>query len=388
MSLYEFRAPALILHGEGTFAAASTQAARFGRHALIVSDPVMLSSGLVDQLRSYLREQGAATSVFTGVTGEPTDEMVEAGLTALREGDCDLVVALGGGSPMDTAKAIGVLATNGGNIADYMGQNKIAKPGLPLICVPTTAGTGSEVTRFSVITDHSNDVKMLIGSPHLIPTVAVLDPALTWGLPPLPTAATALDALTHAIEAYVSRRANPLTDTLAIQAIRRISGNLRQAWANGQNRQAREQVLLGAMEAGLAFSNASVALVHGMSRPIGAVFHVPHGLSNAILLSIVMRYSLPACPERYGEIAAAMGEPVAGLRMMDGAHRALVAVEELCRDLQVPSPRAAGVDPEKLRKMAPKMAEDALISGSPGNNPRVPSKEEIIALYHELANQG
>lgn len=385
MTTFEFRAPAVILTGNGCRRQLGPHARRLGERALVVSDPVMEGLGQITELTEQLADHGVSSVVYSGVTGEPTDLMVQEGLALLQAAGCDLVVALGGGSPIDTAKAIALLATNGGGIADYSGQNKVRNATLPVAAVPTTAGTGSEVTRFTIITDTERNVKMLIGSPFLMPSLAVVDPELTLTAPPRVTADTGVDALSHAIEAYISRRRQPMTDLLALEAIRLIAGNLRQAWANPQDLAAREACMLGAMQAGLAFTNASVALVHGMSRPIGALFHVPHGLSNALLLPAVMAYTLPACPQRFREIAAAMGEPVAGLTTMAAAEVAVSAVARLCSDLQVPNLAGAGVDLQQYFSALPKMADDALASGSPGNNPRTPTKAEIIDLYRKVA---
>lgn len=385
MSTWEFRIPEVIFTGNGSLGQVGPQARLRGRRALIVSDPVMANLGRVAEVQQLLAEAGVSSTAFTGVENEPTDVMVGAGLTMLGDEKCDLVVALGGGSPIDAAKAIAFLSTNGGAIADYMGQGKVRVPGLPLIAIPTTAGTGSEVTKFTIITDTRTDVKMLIGSPLLIPTVAIVDPDLTLSVPPRVTADTGVDALTHAIEAYISRRAQPLTNELALSAIRLISGNLRQAWANGQDLTARNAVMLGSLKAGMAFSNASVALVHGMSRPIGAVFHVPHGLSNALLLPTVMEYTWPAVPQRFADIAAAMGERMGELTAVEAALKALQSVSRLCSDLRIPSLTQLGINRDRFLEMAPKMAEDALLSGSPANNPRTPGKQEIIDLYQKVA---
>ncbi|MBI3968394.1 MAG: iron-containing alcohol dehydrogenase, partial [Chloroflexi bacterium] len=241
--------------------------------------------------------------------------------------------------------------------------------------------TGSEVTRFTVITDRHTHVKMLITSDRLIPDVALVDPLLTVSCPKSVTAASGLDALTHAIEAFISRRANPISDGFAINAMGRIARFFRRAYERGDDLEAREQMLLGALEAGLAFSNASVALVHGMARPIGAYFGIAHGLSNAMLLPHVMEYTFDTATERFAEIARALGEPTDGLSVESAARRAVTAVQQLCRDLSVPTLVAAGVDGRRVSELAAQMAEDALASGSPGNNPRVPTTDEIVALY-------
>jgi alcohol dehydrogenase class IV len=255
------------------------------------------------------------------------------------------------------------------------------------VAVPTTAGTGSEVTPFTIITDETREVKMLIASPLTIPKVAIVDPLLSISMPRGLTAATGIDALTHAIEAYVSVKAQPMSDIFALSAIELIAGNLRQAWANGNNREAREKTMLGSLQAGIAFGNSSVALVHGMSRPIGAYFHVPHGVSNAALLSVVTEFSLIGNPERYARIARAMGEDIAGLTAMEGAEVAADAIARLIADIEIPSLPELGVEAERLEELAPQMAADAIASGSPANNPRQATPEEIIRLYR-LAYSG
>jgi len=382
---WEFRAPELILTGNGSFQQVGQHTRLRGRRALVVSDPVMERLGRVEELQKLLDKSDVTSVTYTRVTGEPTDAMVAEGLKVLRDEQCDILVALGGGSPIDTAKAIAMLATNAGKVSDYMGQGKVQTRPLPLVAVPTTAGTGSEVSRFTIISDTKNDVKMLIGSPYLIPSVAIVDAEQTLSAPPRVTADTGVDALCHAIEAYISRKAQPMTDLLALSAIRLISANLRQAWANGQDLAAREAVMLGSMQAGLAFSNASVALVHGMSRPIGALFHVPHGLSNAMLLPTVLEYTWPAAPQRFRDIAAAMGERLEGLTQVEAARAAVNATHQLVAGLKIPTLAEFGVDLARFRDLMPKMAEDALISGSPGNNPRTPAKQEIIDLYSTIA---
>jgi len=273
------------------------------------------------------------------------------------------------------------MVTNPGSIEDYKGIGKIPKDGVPLVVIPTTAGTGSEATVFTIITDTKTDVKMLIGSPFVMPEVAIVDPLLTLSCPRGLSAAVGIDALTHAIEAYVSVKAQPMSDIFCLSAIELISGNLRQAWANGSNIEAREKTMLGALQAGIAFSNSSVALVHGMSRPIGAYFHVPHGASNAALLGVVTEFSLIGNPVRYAHVAEAMGENTEGLNDLEAAELAAQSINNLIEDIKIPSLKELGVDEERLDQLAPKMAEDAIASGSPGNNPRQATKEEIIELY-------
>jgi alcohol dehydrogenase len=310
-------------------------------------------------------------------------EYTEEGLKIYQKVKADFLIAVGGGSPMDTAKAISALAMNPGKMSDFEGPNKIPRPGAPLMVIPTTAGTGSEVSQFTIITDTTRNVKMLIASPYILPRVALVDPFMTLTMPQEITAATGLDALTHAIEAYVSVKAQPITNALALHAIKLISANLRQAWCDGSNLEARTHMMMGALEAGLAFSNASVALVHGMARPIGAYFHVPHGISNAALLPTVMEFSIPGNPRRYLDLAEAMGEITTGLSLLDAAYLSAKAVKRLNDDLKIPSLKGLGVDEKKFNSIVGQMAVDALASGSPGNNPRKATQGEIVELYRK-----
>ncbi len=379
---FSFRAPRLLRIGWNVVDEVGTHISglRVSR-ALVVTDRVMRAAGYVDRVCAALSAAGVESDVYEGVNTEPDNRYCVEGLARLRQAEAQAVIGLGGGSPIDTAKSIAILATNGGEIQDYMGQDRIPQPGLPIVAIPTTAGTGSEVTAFVAMGDSRNDVKMLIGSPHLMPTLSLVDPSLTLSCPPKVTADTGVDSLTHAIEAYVSRRANPISDTFALSATRRIYTHLLRAYRDGTDREARYQMMLGATEAGLAFSNASVALVHGMSRPIGANFHLAHGLSNAMLLPTVMEFSLESAPQRYARLAVAMGLAEDPANPLAGARWALNAVRRLCQELNVPTLTGAGLDPERVMALAPKMARDALISGSPNNNPRIPSEQEIIELY-------
>jgi alcohol dehydrogenase class IV len=381
LGAWEFRVPPVILFGAGIHQQAGEQVrALGGEKALLVTGPTT-AKGAGAKVSESLAAAGIEPVLFAEVDTEPTVAQVEAGLARLTEAGCEIVVAVGGGSPLDAAKAIALLATNGGDLREYQGANKVKRPTLPLIAIPTTAGTGSEVTRNSIITDPGRNVKMPISSPYLVPAVALDDPTLTYSMPPAVTASTGLDALTHAIEAYVSQRATPLTDTLALTAVRRIAAWLRVAWADGGNAEARREMLLGQLEAGIAFGNSSVALVHGMSRPLGGYFHVPHGLANAMLLPVVMAFSLLGSPRRFAALAEAMGLPVREGPAMESGREAVQAVRDLCADLQVPTLTGYGLDPVKVMEVAPQMARDALASGSPAHNPRQASAEEIVELY-------
>jgi alcohol dehydrogenase class IV len=377
-----FRIPQVVITGSGASEQVGEECQKLKvKKALIVTDPNLVKLGIVDGVKKSLQRSGISFAVFDGVLTEPTMEFVQEGLKAYRENSCDFLLSVGGGSPMDTAKAVAVMATNAGSIADYQGLGKIPQKGRPIVAVPTTAGTGSEVTPFTIITDTKREVKMLIGSPYIIPEVAIVDPRLTLTLPPDITAATGIDALTHAIEAYVSVKAQPLSEAFCLSAIGLISGNLRKAWSHGDDLEAREKTMLGALQAGMAFSNASVALVHGMARPIGAYFHVRHGASNAALLGAVTDFSLSGNPGRYAHIARAMGVDISGLSDLEAAQSGAKAVKKLIKDIRIPSLKELGVDKARLEKLAPKMSEDAIASGSPGNNPRQATREEIIELY-------
>ncbi|MGK0439051.1 MAG: alcohol dehydrogenase class IV [Paracoccaceae bacterium] len=273
---------------------------------LIITDKMMLELGYVSKLESLLAEHGIVSDVYADTVPEPTAASIQAAVEKVINGNYDCLVAIGGGSPIDSAKAIGVLAKFGGQMSDYKVPRVVDQPGLPVIAIPTTAGTSSEVTRAAVITNELSDEKMRCMGNGFVPVAALVDYELTLTVPRRTTADTAIDSLTHAIEAYVSRKASPFTDAQAIQAMGLIAPNLRSVFDQPENRDAREAVMLGATLAGIAFSNASVALVHGMSRPIGAFFHVPHGLSNAMLLSAVTRYSIVGNERRYAARARAM----------------------------------------------------------------------------------
>lgn len=357
------------------------------KKGLIVTDKIMQNLGVVNQIAEVLGRSNIQTAVYAGVNSEPVVEYVQEGLQIYQQQGCDFLLGLGGGSPIDAAKAIAVMVTNPGSIEQYKGIGKITNPGVPLVAIPTTAGTGSEATVYTVITDTKTDVKMLIGSPYLMPDIAVVDPLLTISSPPGVTAATGIDALVHAIEAYVSVKAQPMADIFCLSAIELIAQNIRQAWSNGNNRDAREKVMLGALQAGIAFSNSSVALVHGMSRPIGAHFHIAHGVSNAALLAVVTEFSLIGDPVRYGHVAKAMGERTEGLSLMEAADLAVKAIRRLISDIKIPSLRALGVEEAALIELAPEMADAAIDSGSPANNPRKPTKQEIIELYRLAYNR-
>lgn len=351
---------------------------------LLITDRMMVQLGYAGRIQAALTASGLKADIFADTVPEPTVDSIRAGVEKARAGDYDSIIALGGGSPIDSAKAIGILAKLGGEMRDYKFPRNVTETGLPIIAVPTTAGTGSEVTRFTIITDEQNDEKMLCVGIGFMPVAALVDYNLTLSLPPRVTADTGLDALTHAIEAYVSQKANLYSDSQALAAMRLIGPNLRRAYHDGSDKVAREAMMLGSTLAGVAFSSASVALVHGMSRPIGAFFHVPHGLSNAMLLPSVTAFSIPAAAERYADCARAMGVATGQDSTEQANAKLLAELQALNDELQVPTPEQFGIDRERFFQLMSTMAQQALASGSPGNNPRVPTVEQMIELYRSL----
>ena len=387
--------PRMLLVAGGAVKQVADVLAKFGlSRPLIVTDPFMVKSGLIRACLDPLEAAGIATALFSDTVPEPDDTIIDAGVTVMSAGSYDCLIGFGGGSPIDTAKAMAILAHGratlghatggGGKMRDYKVPFAADKAAMPVIAIPTTAGTGSECTRFTVITDHERDEKMLIAGFGCLPLAAIVDYELTFSVPPRTTADTGIDSFTHALEAYVSKRANPFSDALALAAMELIGQHLRTAYAEPRNAVAREGMMIGATQAGLAFSNSSVALVHGMSRPIGAHFHVPHGLSNAMLMPAITRFSLGGAPARYAEAARRVGfadaadsDALAGARLIAG-------LETWNRELSVPTPAAFGIKEADWNGKMALMAEQALASGSPNNNPIVPDATEIMALYREV----
>jgi alcohol dehydrogenase class IV len=378
-----FRTPKSIFYGRYAFEKVGEEAAARGKKALIVSDKIMDGLGYVSKCQYTLKNEGIESIVYLGVVSEPTDQFVAESLELLKREKCDVVISLGGGSCIDTAKAIAVLATNEGYIGDYMGGKKMARnAAVPHIAIPTTAGTGSEATDVTVITNTTNHVKMMIKQPVFMPEVAIVDPLLTISSPKSVTSATGVDALSHAIEAYLSRKSHPLTDTLALSAIKFIGENILAAYNDGTNEKAREGMSLGSLQAGMAFTNASVCLVHGMSRPIGALFHVPHGISNAMLLPAVLEFSKEACVERLADIGRIFLPASECLSNKEAAEFSVNAIKELCQKLNIPNLKGWGIEQKAFENVVEKMASDAIESGSPANNPRIPTHNELVELYH------
>lgn len=377
--------PSIIKIGGGAIAEASAILKRLEvSRPLIVTDAYLMRSGLSDALRHQLENAGLACHIFSETVADPTTDAVASGLRAFVQGGHDALVSLGGGSPIDTAKAIGMLAANGGHPRDYKVPNEIPKRGPLHLAIPTTAGTGSEITRFTVITDSETDEKMLIAGATLVPNAAIVDFELTMSMPARLTADTGTDSLTHAIEAHVSRKANAFADSFAMAAMKTIWAELPTAFREPGNRRAREAMMLAATQAGMAFSNASVALVHGMSRPIGAHFHVPHGLSNAMLLPAVTAFSVSAAEARYAECARSMGVADAADADAEAGSRLVAALFKRNQELGVPSPKKYGIPEDRYFSSIPTMARQALASGSPQNNPRIPTSDEIEEIYRQI----
>lgn len=377
-------APRIIEIGAGARERASMVLKQLGlQRPLVVTDKFLRSQGWIDQLVASASKEGVKAGVFDDAMPDPTTDSIVAGIEQFKKGDHDSVIGFGGGSPIDTAKSIAVLAKYGGTMADYRAPKQTDSPGMPIIAIPTTAGTGSEATRFVVITDSRTGEKMLCAGMAFLPIAALVDFELTLTMPRRLTADTGIDTLTHAIEAYVSVKASPFTDMLAFSTMRLVAAHLREAYSHPENRAAREGMMLAALQGGLAFSNSSVALVHGMSRPLGAFFHVPHGLSNAMLLPVVTRFSVGGAMARYADCARTLGAATSEQDDASAVAALLKYLEKLNADLAVPSPQAFGIDAARYRSVGQTMAEQALASGSPANNPRVPTAAEIVELYEQ-----
>ncbi|MDQ9009839.1 iron-containing alcohol dehydrogenase [Acinetobacter gerneri] len=353
---------------------------------LIITDKMMVKLGYIDDIQNILKQANIESDYFDDTIPEPTSGSIQAGVEFIQAHQYDSIIAVGGGSPIDSAKAMSILGKHGGEIKEYRFPRQVNEAGLPIIAVPTTAGTGSEATKFTIITDDATSEKMLCVGIGFMPVAAVVDYELTLSVPARTTADTGIDALTHAIEAYVSKKANLFSDMQALSAMKLIGPNLKTVYFNPENEQAREAMMLGSTLAGVAFSNASVALVHGMSRPIGAFFHVPHGLSNAMLLPMITEFSIPAAPEKYADCAKAIG--VAEIQdSVEIANQKLIsALKDINQALQVPTLAEFGADKKLFDEVVQTMAEQALASGSPGNNPRVPTIDEMVAMYQRLWN--
>ena len=386
---FNFTSPKRTVIGEGAFFESLPFIKKMGKKALIVTGKIVQKSGIVAKIQSDLDIAGIQTAVFNELPGEPDDKMIGAALKTFRSESCDFIIGVGGGTPLDTAKAVAAMSVLPGKLSDYAGK-EMEGDFPPLVLVPTTAGTGSEATKFFVYTDTATDAKLLMKGESLLPSLALVDFNYTLSAPRGITVATGMDALTHAIEAYTSKKANPLTDFYCLDAIKRIFKWLLVSANDGSNREARESLAVAAYEAGIAINNSSVTIVHGMSRPIGALFHVPHGISNAMLLTECLRFALDGAEERFSDIAKAIGA-VGESDFKSGrdgskaaAKKFLSVLEDFTKALEIPTLREYGIDLEKFKNSEPKMAKDALASGSPSNTRKTVTEKDILEIYKIL----
>lgn len=356
---------------------------KMGNKAFIVTGRHVAVSDMMKQLTALLDENGIDCVIFDGITGEPTDTMIENGVEMLKSSGCDFIIGIGGGSPLDSAKAIAAMAVNEGSIADYNGK-EITGEILPLAAIPTTAGTGSEATKFTVITDSEKGIKMLLKGDVLVPKLAIVDSSFTVGAPKSVTSATGLDALTHAVEAYTSRKAFSMTDTLAVSAVKRIMKYLPIAYREPDNSLAREQMSIAALEAGICINNSSVTIVHGMSRPIGALFHVPHGMSNAMLLKECLSFAVSGAYEKFATLGRETGVASDSDSDETAAEKFIDSLQNICDVCEIPTLEQYGIDRDEYYSKISKMATDAVASGSPANTVKEVTVDDCIEIYKKL----
>ena len=378
-----FQTTSRIRFGIGALEGLSGELKRFApATVLIVSDPGVIAAGIADRVQDLAASTGALTHIFGAVEPDPRIETAEACARLAFEVDADLIIGVGGGSAMDIAKVASVLARTEQPIATMFGVDLVKSPGLPLILIPTTAGTGSEVTHIAILSDETEHMKKGIVSPFLFPAVAINDPSLSIGAPQSVTAASGMDALLHAVESFTSKNASIVTDTLAKQAIRLISQNLRSAYADGSNIAARAAMLEGSMLAGIAFANAGVTAVHAFAYPIGAEFHIPHGVANSIMMGPVLTFNLVGNLQKFAEIAGVLGAQTIGLSQRDQALLSVQTMKLLAEDIRIPKHLADfGIREEHL----PGLADGVLkVTRLLANNPRFLSRDDAIQIYREV----
>lgn len=385
MAASTFFIPSVNVIGADSLTDAMNMMADYGfTRTLIVTDSMLTKLGMAGDVQKALEERNIFSVIYDGTQPNPTTENVAAGLKLLKENNCDSVISLGGGSPHDCAKGIALVAANGGDIRDYEGVDRSAKPQLPMIAINTTAGTASEMTRFCIITDTSRKVKMAIVDWRCTPSVAIDDPVLMMGMPPSLTAATGMDALTHAVEAYVSTAATPMTDACAEKAMEYINRYLRRAVANGKDMEAREGMCYAQYLAGMAFNNASLGHVHAMAHQLGGFYDLPHGECNAILLPHVCEYNLISSRRRFGRIAKLLGERVDGLSPTDASQAAIKAIRILSKDVGIPEGLIAlgkKYGKEVKEEDIPTMTANAQKDACGLTNPRMMSDAAVAAIY-------
>lgn len=381
--IYGIFLPNNLIFGFGAVEKVGEKAKEFGKSkALIITDKGIVEAGLLERVLIPLEQAGVEAQIFDQIEPNPRDHTVVKAFEYGKKKGCEVIIGLGGGSSIDAAKAVGVLMTNPGPLRDYLRGTAVKNPLPPLIAIPTTAGTGTEATQFSVVTDTERSFKTGIGSPLLMPKVGIVDPSLMESMPPSLAAATGMDALTHAIEAFVSVNAQPFSDAMALHAIRLIGRYLRPSVANGAHQEARSEMAIASTLAGMAFSNAGVGLVHAMAHPLGGRFDVPHGVANAILLPTVMRFNLIARLEKFGQVARALGEKVEELSAVEAGKKAVEAVGQLSADIGIPGHLSeVSVKGEGLSQLA---ADAMNMKRALGCNPRVVAQDEIEKLYREI----
>lgn len=369
--------------GKNVLGEAAPLLKKMGNKAFIVTGRHVAVSDMMKQLTALLDENGIDCVIFDGITGEPTDTMIENGVEMLKSSGCDFIIGIGGGSPLDSAKAIAAMTVNEGSIADYNGK-EITGEILPLAAIPTTAGTGSEATKFTVITDSEKGIKMLLKGDVLVPKLAIVDSSFTVGAPKSVTSATGLDALTHAVEAYTSRKAFSMTDTLAVSAVKRIMKYLPIAYKEPDNSLAREQMSIAALEAGICINNSSVTIVHGMSRPIGALFHVPHGMSNAMLLKECLSFAVSGAYEKFANLGRETGVASDSDSDETAAEKFIDSLQNICDVCEILTLEQYGIDRDEYYSKISKMATDAVASGSPANTVKEVTVDDCIEIYKKL----
>ena len=377
--MFQFKVPDKIMMGDNIVASVENVFNLYGKHALIVTGPNIARSTMIASLERTLDNDRVKYTVMTNIEGEPTVKMIEEGVEIYRENGCDFIIGLGGGSPLDAAKGIAAMTVLEGSIADYKGVRIDDAELPPLVCIPTTAGSGSEVTKYTIITNEANGAKMLLTGDSLLPKMAMLDYTFSNGCPKTVTAATGLDALTHAIEAFISVNAQPLSDALALSAIKRIMRYLPQVYRDGSNFNARREMSIASLQAGICINNSSVTLIHGMSRPIGARFHVPHGMSNAMLLNVCLSDMEMAARHNLARIATYLR--IQSVDEIDASEKFVEEVEKLVERLEVPTMSQYGINRDEYMAAVDEMSFKAIMSGSPSHAPREYTADDIRDIY-------
>ena len=377
--MFQFKVPDKIMMGDNIVASVENVINLYGKHALIVTGPNIARSTMIASLERTLDNDRVKYTVMTNIEGEPTVRMIEEGVEIYRENGCDFIIGLGGGSPLDAAKGIAAMTVLEGSIADYKGVRIDDAELPPLVCIPTTAGSGSEVTKYTIITNEANGAKMLLTGDSLLPKMAMLDYTFSNGCPKTVTAATGLDALTHAIEAFISVNAQPLSDALALSAIKRIMRYLPQVYRDGSNFNARREMSIASLQAGICINNSSVTLIHGMSRPIGARFHVPHGMSNAMLLNVCLSDMEMAARHNLARIATYLR--IQSVDEIDASEKYVEEVEKLVERLDVPTMSQYGINRDEYMAVVDEMSFEAIMSGSPSHAPREYTADDIRDIY-------